>query len=197
MFCPVTGDYPCQCKDKLAVTEIGAALLTDMKAVLRKLFSDHVNYTSLVVRSSVPQELPEAAADVKRLLKNPIDIANLLVNVVGAPLATEIKDAFTQHLILANSALKPVREGNTAGVQRAVAQFYEQGNTLADSLSKLNPSKLPQDYVLKLIREHNEFVVKLATLRQQRKYEEYNETFDKYYKHMLALADAVAESLTA
>jgi hypothetical protein len=194
-FCPVTGDYPCKCDTKLAVTPMGTALMTDVKAALRKLFDDHVDYTNLVIMESVPMLNPYAKDFIGRLLKNPTDIANLLVQIKGVPLAAEIKEAFTEHLKLAAATLEPVRNGNGVATE-AVKKFKNQGNILAGALSKINPVKLPLTFSLQLVNEHNDFVVKLVTLRATKKPREFIETLDMYRKHAMMWADAIYEALT-
>lgn len=205
-FCPITGDYPCKCPRKTSASPLGSALRIDLKAAFRKLFTDHLVYTNLVIMESVPILQEDADSFVKRLLRNPIDIANLLQPIVGVELAKAIKDQFTEHLKLANSALTPVRNGDSAGIKAAVEKFYAQGELLAVSIHNLSPVKLPYELVRKLIREHNEFVVKLASIRgglngispeqRERKYEEYIDTYDQYFKHGMGLSDAIYEGLT-
>lgn len=205
-FCPITGEHPCKCPNKISASDIGSALQVDLKGAVRKLFTDHINYTNLVIIQSVPVLQEDAGSFVERLLKNPIDIANLLLPIIGASLAANIKKQFTDHLVLANDALQYVRNGDSNGIRIAVDKFYSQGNLLSRAIHDLSPNKLKLDHVQKLIREHNEFVVALASMRGQLQartpkstkdqiYKNYINTFDLYFKHGLGLADAIYEGL--
>lgn len=194
-FCPVTGDYPCYCKSKLAVSPIGSALLVDIKSALRKLFTDHINYTNLVIITSLSRLESDNSDFVKRLLQNPIDIANLLAPIVGKQIAGDVRDGFTNHLTLANDILGHVRDGDKDSIAEAVNKFYEQGDVLSETLHNINTNKLPLETLYHMIRQHNEFVIKLAILRAEGQMEEYIQTFDTYYKHGLSLSDAICEAL--
>ena len=196
MFCPVTGETPCKCAEKRSVTTIGSALKVDLKSALHKVFTDHVVYTNLVIMESVPTLEHDTPALVKRLLQNPEDMKKLFEPILGTPLANSIKDAFHQHLVLANDALQYVRNKDAAGTSVAVEKFYTQGDTqLSPVLVQINPQQLPYSTVQQMIHQHNEYVVKLATLREQGSYQEFVDIYDAYYKHMLMLADAVYRAL--
>ncbi len=196
-ICPITGETPCKCPHKLSQTPIGNALLADLKSSLRKVFSDHAWYTSWLIVESVPVLQPDNQIVAKRLLKNSDDIANLLSYIIGQHRAQEIGLLFRNHLLLAVAALEPVRNGQTQLVNEAVQKFYAQGDLVGTGLHNLNQHKLSEPYAIRMMRQHNEYVVQLATLRQKRDYENYVKTFDEYYKHMLQFSDMVYETLTA
>lgn len=196
-LCPITGETPCKCRHKLSRTEFGNALLTDLKSSLRKLFSDHAWYTSWLIVESVPVLQPDNGVVAQRLLRNPDDIASLLSHIIGAEKARGVGTLFKNHLLLAAAALEPVRNGQTELVNAAVQKFYDQGNLVGAGLHQLNPHKLSQEYATAMMRQHNEYVVQLATLRQKQDYENYIVTLDAYYKHMLQFSDMVYETLTA
>lgn len=192
--CPITGGK-CTCKDKRATSTMGQALLVDYKAALRKVFSDHAFYTSFLICESLPDKTGATKAVAKRLLENPNDISKLIEPVVGYELALPVKDEFTKHLKLAAATLEPLRIGNAGQVKVDVSKFLANGNDVARALSNLNPDKLPLSYVKELMKTHNNFVVKLATLRSKSQFEEYNHVLDDYYKHILMMSDCIYEAL--
>ena len=193
-FCPVTGENQCHCADK-AATPLGAAIRMDLGGVLRKLFTDHAVYTNWLILASLPILQRDAPDVVERLLKNPDDIAALIAQIKGPQAATAAQQVISDHLLLANAALKPVREENAAETQMAVNAFYVQGDTFGDVLSSLNPKKLTKEQARAMVRKHNEYVVQLATLRTQGKFKEYIMIYDEYYKHMLMFSDQVYNTL--
>jgi len=194
-LCPITGGKVCHCPGKTPTTIMGAALLIDMKSALRKVFTDHAVYTSTLISESLPILQPPAEAVTERLLKNPQDIADLIEPIVGSSKANAVKEQFSQHLLLAAGAVTEVREGNEETVANAVNNFYEQGDKLARALYELNTNKLNSNTVKKLIREHNEHVVQLATLRKSQEDHEYYAHYDIYYAHMLGISDALHGAL--
>jgi hypothetical protein len=197
MYCPTTGEYGCSClvNPDQYQSELGNALKVDLKASLRKVFSEHSDYTHFLIVESLPVLQASVSAVTTRLLRNPIDIANRIEPLVGPDKAELVAQLFTDHLKLAAAALKPVREGHKKATQEAVEKLYQQGDVLAEGLYLLNPKKLDLETVTRMIHEHNEFVVELATLRQTKQYEEYIMTYDEYTKHMLMIADALYQAL--
>lgn len=196
-ICPITGKYPCKCPNKRSATPTGSSLLIDLKAVLRKVFTDHAVYTSWLIVESLPINQPNAGFVTERLLQNPADIRTVLEPIIGSTGGAAVEDLFANHLKLAAAALGPVRSGDTSGTQKAVEAFYAQGDQVGLALHNLNPAKLSLEYAVSMMKQHNEYVVKLATLRQQQSYQEYIKTFDEYYKHMLIFSDMVYETLTS
>ncbi len=192
-ICSITGRRTCTCD---GTTPISNYIKTDLKAVLRKLFTDHVTYTNWLITASLPVLQPDVQPLIDRLLENPADIANLLLHIIGKESADVVEKVITDHLILANDALTAVREGDEEAVSIAVDDFYTQSDKFAAALSSLNPAKLPIDFAITMVKSHNEHVVHLAVLRSQRKYGEYINSFDDYYKHMLMFSDAVYETTT-
>jgi hypothetical protein len=152
-------------------------------------------YTSWLITESLPILQPDNTAIATRLMKNPVDIGNLLDPVIGREEASSVRDLFTEHLELAAGALEPVRNNTTNLVNIAVHKLYSQGDRVGEALHNLNPNKLIKDYAIDMMRQHNEFVVKLAQLRANNEYVEYIETFDEYYKHMLMFSDMIYEAL--
>jgi hypothetical protein len=197
MYCSLTGDYPCQCppSDKYR-SAIGQALKVDLRASIRKVFSEHANYTHFLIIESLPMLQPNAEVVTNRLLRNPTDIAQRIEPLVGPDKADLIEQLFTDHLKLAASALTPLRDNLPDELDEAVEKFYAQGDILAEGLYLLNPDFLNLDKVKELIHEHNEFVVKLASLRQATQYEDYIETYDEYTKHMMMIAEVLHQALT-
>jgi len=196
-LCPITGGKDCHCPKKPNMTPIGAAMLVDMKSALRKVFTDHANYTSVFISESLPTLHEPSAAVTERLLRNPQDIADLISPVVGAEKANHVKDQFTQHLLLAAGAVAEVREGDEDTIADAVNNFITQGNDVAVALYELNPNKLDLTTLQRLINEHNNHVVELATLRKTGQNYEYYAEYDVYYAHMLAISDALYAALAS
>jgi len=171
--------------------------MVDVKSALRKVFTDHVVYTSWLIVESLPVLQPNAEYVTLRLLENPKDIADLISPIVGPKMALPVQEQFTEHLKLAATALTPVRDGDSVGTEGAVKDFYDQGDVLSMAISDLNPEKLPLETVTKLIHEHNQHVVNLATLRQRQNYGQYIRDYDDYYKHMMGISDTLYFALAS
>lgn len=198
-YCAITGEPRCNCPSKLSTSYLGSALLVDMKAALRKMFTDHAVYTSWLVQTSsctniVQGPIKETDAVTTRLLKNPSDISTLLSPIIGKDKGSELSSLFTEHLTLAASTLSLAIQKKPLGT--SLTKFYANGDKLGAFLGTFNTTKLSPKYAMSLMKQHNDHVIKLVTLRGEGKYQDYVTEYDEYYKHILTMSDAIYESLT-
>ena len=190
--CKITGDLMCKCKQK------EGKVIVDFEAfrvALRRIFTDHAVYTSKVIESSVPVLQFDSKDNIDRVLENPGHIRFLVEPFLGVAAGEKVEALFTEHLKLAAATLEPVRLGNKKATAAAVAKFMEQGVQVGMLIGSINSKKLNKEQAIQEFSTHNEFVVKLATLRSQRKSKEYNETYDFYFNHMMELSDSIANAL--
>jgi hypothetical protein len=196
-LCPVTGGKECFCEEK-AATKLGSALLVDAKAALRNLFNDHLDYTFLAIIKTVPVVHDSQSVFLDRLLKNPGDMSEFLKPIIGAKISELVGDAFTKHLQKAAAVLVALNSGDQKKLDVAIDEFYAQGkNQLAAVLSSIRPNKLSLKYATELVSMHNEFVVELAVLQQEEKWEDQTHVLDRYRHHGLKFSDALYETLTS
>ena len=187
LTCPI-------CKCKMAAGKV-VVNFEDFKTILKRVFTDHAVYTSLLIMQSVPTLQPDASVITERLLLNPKDIRNLLEPFLGSKIGMQLEEAFTQHLKLAAGTLEPLRLGKKREVQDAVNKLVDQGVKVGTLLGSINPSKLSTAVAIKEFETHNNFVVELATLRSQGKYIEYINLYDIYFDHMMGLSDLITIAL--
>lgn len=88
-------------------------------------------------------------------------------------------------------ALPLVRENKQKALKASIAKFYANGALVGKALSKINPKVIGQRDSIDMMQMHNEQVVELATLRAKEQYEEYIEAYERYYAHILRMADTV------
>lgn len=157
----------------------------------RKVFDEHAIYTSSLITASVPELLPEASFLTERLLQNPKDIANLIRPLKGNQVANQVENLFTEHLKLAAAALEPARLNNKAALENAANAFIMQGDKIANLLSKLNPNVLSLNSSKNLMKQHNNFVVRLLDLRSRGLHQQYIQAFDQYLNHISMMANTI------
>ena len=191
-YCKITGDPICKCKRKENKIVVN---FDDFRLAMRRIFTDHAVYTSLLIMQSVPVLQQDADEIAARLLENPSHIRFLLEPFLGVEVGIKIEEAFTQHLKLAASALEPVRLNRTRETQAAVNKLLEQGTLVGSLLGSINPLKFPENKAIEEFNTHNNFVVKLATLRSQGNYKEFISTYDIYFNHMMEMSDTITVAL--
>lgn len=74
---------------------------------------------------------------------------------------------------------------------RDVKKFLEQGREVGEVLSEISPVHIPVETAVKLMLEHNQHVVNLATAGAKGRYDEYIAIYDEYYPHLLTLSDSL------
>ena len=191
-YCKVTGDPICKCKRTEGKVIVN---FNDFKTAMRRVFTDHANYTSLLIMASVPVLQPDAGEIATRLLENPMHIRVLLEPFKGPIVGAQIEQVFTEHLKLAAAALEPARMNRKRELQSDVNALLEQGKQVGMLLSSINPLKFSPENAINEFTTHNEYVVKLVTLRSQKKYKEYIDTYDMYFNHMMELSDLITIAL--
>lgn len=194
MFCRVTGKSDCKCNPKPNFHPIGSALMVDMKAALRSVFTDHAVYTSWLIVEKLPDDFPSSKFVATRLLRNPKDINDLLKYVIGENNGKLLEDLFTEHLTLAAGLLDLLLTNQS--VEKAVDKFLANGDKIGSFFHSFSPEKITLKWAQQLMRDHNNFVINLATLRKNENWEEYIETYDRYFAHMMMFSDNIYELLT-
>lgn len=182
-FCPISGYFPCNCDSPLAATPLGAALLLDTKAVLRKIFTDHVVYINWLF-------LQPNDSVIDRLSANVRDIGNLLQPIIGDPKSYSIANLFNEHLSII------IHLVNGDNLEDSASLLHNNGNLLAAALNDIKPNKLSSEYFHQLLLQHNNFILQLANGRANGAVTgEYITIFDELFKHTLILADVIYETL--
>ena len=190
--CVITGVKKCRCVTTSAKRVINSE---DYRVALRRVFSDHSWYTSSVISESLPLLQPNAEFVTKRVLENPAQIKQVLLPLTSSAIADNFEKAVAEHLKLAAATLEPARNGDTARLTEAVNKFYAQGDDFGRAIYSLNMNGITEEAANATVREHNEFVVKLVTLRKEQNYEEYIRVLDVYNTHMMMMADTIYDLL--
>ena len=192
--CPVSGEAHCKCLIlSPMIANIESKLPKDLKSILRKLFSDHVIWTRAVIESSIPEKHPSLSSFTKRLVENQKDIGDTLKPIIGASNGTRLTALLTEHISLAGKAAATLGTSGpkSSRLKSIIAKIFENSDRVGDLLSSLNRAKLPLKMVQHMFREHNQFVLNLATLRYKKNWPKFVSVFDGYYCHMLAFSDAL------
>lgn len=183
--CPVTGETDCKCSHQKQGLH---PLKVDLKAALRKVFTDHAVYTRFVIVSMLGS-LEDLNVMIWRLLRNQTDIAHLILPIIGEDNAKTLANLLTEHIKLAAEV------GKSSLSRDSINSFMENGVLVGRFLSSLNPEKLPIRQTVDMFLMHNNFVIKMMRLRVEKRFEEDQEIFDEYYNHMLEVSDAIYEAL--
>lgn len=105
---------------------------------MRLIWEQHVSWTRMTI-TSIVFDLPNVDAVTARLLRNPIDMANVFRHYYGKRIALKIKELFTAHLIIAAELVKAAKAGDNEKAEDANRRWYINANKIAIFLDRINP----------------------------------------------------------
>lgn len=161
--------------------------------LVRKLFTEHAVYTKFFIESAL-YNLPDVDIITKRLLQNQIDIGQSIGKFVGSLQGDKLAKLLTDHILLAASAITASKT-NDKTLDQKIKELFKNSKQVAKFLSNLNPSILPFNEILKMFNQHNQYVLDITTLNLQKNFKQEYITYDKYYEHMLMMADLITDAL--
>ena len=201
-YCPVTGETRCRCAGEKKM--IGPEKV-DLKAALRKLFTDHAIFTANTIHAVVDgtKDVDEV---VKRILQNQVDIGNQLKPIIGEEKGKRATMLHLQHIELASEVIKAAKKAlgesqsqNKKGDKVALADFqkklFANSVKVAEFLTSLNPEKLPYSATKMMFDMHNQFVIDMTVARLQQEFAKEIRLFDAYYNELLEMSDSIFNAL--
>jgi hypothetical protein len=164
------------------------------QSLIQKLFLDHIWYTNDYIVASMFQ-LPTAPALKTRLLKNQQDLGKGLGTAFPsvASQSDQITKLLTDHIVAADNVIQAAI--SKQDLNPKIATLYQQGQAVADSISQA--FQLPLPTLRNSFHQHNEHVLKLATLllnKQNVTGVEYIGELDTYKDQMLMMADMIFQA---
>lgn len=197
--CPITGGN-CHCEPKLASSPLGAALLIDLRAALRKVISDRAWYLSFLICESIPVKASHVSI-LNRLFRTTEELCNLLEPIIGSGIVEPLSNHLNEHLRVTANLLESTRDiafgrSSNTKIFEIQEQLSSQQKKIGLYLGKINDTKLSCNHAFNLIMTHDKLVYELIVHRRNGIYDAYNDSLDRLTKHSLIIADAIYESLT-
>lgn len=160
---------------------------------MRKLWTDHVIWTRDYIVAAVGDQ-PDAPAAAARLMKNQDDIGNAVGSVYGAAAGTQLTTLLKEHISIAVDIIKFAKAGDKASQQQADAKWHQNGEAIADFLSKANPN-WPRATLVSMMNTHLATTTDEVVARLTKNWEADTRAFDKVYDHILAMSDALSDGI--
>lgn len=188
--CPITGEVNCKCiKNRIHVNP----LKVDLKAAMRKLFTDHAVYTKFTL-NSVVDNTADVDANTERILQNQVDIGQQLEPIIGRKNSKVLTELLQEHIKLAKTVIVDATNDDP-NLNDDVERLFQNSDDVAAFLYQLNPEKLPYEVVRKMFREHNQHVIDMTLARLGNEFEKEVMLYDSYYNQMLEVSDAIFNAL--
>lgn len=187
--CPVTGEPKCKCNKE---RDNNVSLSPRPRDTLRKLFTDHAVFTERFIVSFLDNR-PETESIKSRLLSNQPEIGNYLGLYVGADNGVAIGELLTEHIKAVAGVLQALK--SKSDTKKSIKVVFDNVEKVAKALSKISNGVLKDSKVYDEFAIHNEYVIKLAKLHQEKNYDKEIKTYDEYYTHMLSFSDMLCDGL--
>lgn len=163
---------------------------------MRRLWEDHATWTRLTI-ISFAHGLPDLAATRDRLFKNQKDIGDAIVPYYGRAAGTRLTALLNAHIGGAVMLLQAVKSGNRAEITRRTAEWYANGDDIADFLAGANPRNWPKATMRRMMREHLDQTLKEAGDRLSGRYAADVRDYDVVHRHILEMADGLSAGIIA
>lgn len=159
----------------------------DLMNELRMLWEQHVQWTRSFIISTAAG-LGDLEAVTKRLLRNPVDFANVLNQFYGERIAKGFQELLTQHLMIGADLVNAAKAGDNAAADAARKKWYANADDISAFLGEINPYWSVETW-RQLFYSHLQMTEKEATLRLEGNYAEDIKVYDMIEKEALKMAD--------
>jgi hypothetical protein len=163
---------------------------------MRKLWEDHVTWTRLAIVSFI-DDLSDLEPTVARLIQNQTDIGNAIKPFYGEEAAEQLTKLLEGHINGAVELLTAAKAGDQRQVKKETAQWYRNGNQIADFLSNANPDSWPREEMRSMMETHLDQTLDEAVQRLKGHHEAEVRTYDEIHVHILEMADALTDGIVA
>jgi hypothetical protein len=163
---------------------------------MRQLWSDHVTWTRLYIVSAAA-DLPDKAATTQRLLQNQTDIGNAVGSIYGKTAGDKLTALLRDHILIAADLVGAAKAGQSARVDSLNRKWQGNADDIAVFLNGANPKHWPVATLKSVLRTHLEQTLTEATHQLKGDYAAGVKDFDAIEKHMLMVADILADGIVA
>lgn len=160
---------------------------------MRKLWTDHVVWTRGYIIAAVADQ-PDVQAAANRLMKNQEDIGAAVATYYGKAAGDKLTSLLKEHISIAVDIIKYAKAGDKASQQKADAKWHENGEAIADFLSRANPN-WPRATLVEMMNRHLSTTTDEVVARLTKNWEADVRAFDTVYDHILSMSDALADGI--
>lgn len=161
---------------------------------MRKLWEDHITWTRLAI-VSFAHDLPDLPQTQARLLRNQTDIGNAIKPFYGRRAGNRLTALLKEHITGAVNLLVAAKSGDAALIERRKAEWYRNGNEIADFLNKANPRHWKRSTMRRLMRVHLDDTLDEAVHRLGGDFRADIRDYERIHRHILRMADTLSNGI--
>jgi hypothetical protein len=169
----------------------------EFRADMRVLWEDHIVWTRLYIVSAATQstDLADIGPTAERLFRNQADIGNAIAAFYGDAAGTTLTGLLNDHIGVAAEAISKARDGDQAGLEDALARWYDNADDIARFLADANPANWPFDMMSAHMRHHLDLTMEEAVARLSGDYAADIAAYDKVHVQILEMADMLSDGI--
>ena len=183
MKCPVTGEPNCKCTIRETYQ-----FDTNPKETLRKLWTDHVLYTILLLTDMNQQTLDP---DIDRLLQNQIDIGTYIGSFIGIQEGTSFVQLLTEHIHLVVACIKSFISNQSNEFTKVMSSIMENATQVGSYLYRVSSTDIVEEECQKWFTIHSQHMIDLMVTLYHQDRSLRSKIIDSYYNHMLYVSDSI------
>lgn len=165
----------------------------DLNKAMRKLWSEHMQWTYSTVDAffNNPDGLD---AQLGRLLQNQVDIGNAIMPYYGTEAGQQLSALLTEHITDAVPVLTAAKNGDQAGLESALDDWYANAQEIGDFLSAANPN-WEQHEMRHMMAMHIDQTTAYSVSLLQKDYTAALQQYQEAYDHMMEMADDLTDGI--
>jgi hypothetical protein len=180
--------------DAVAVSAKTNAKQAAFHDATRKLWEDHVTWTRLAI-ISLAHDLPDLPATQARLLRNQVDIGNAIKPYYGRAAGNQLTALLKEHIVGAVALLQAAKAGDQALVKQRSAEWYANGNQIANFLHDANPRNWSKTEMRRMMKLHLDQTLSEAVHRLGGDYQADVRDYEEIHHHILEMADSLSDGI--
>ena len=147
-------------------------------------------------RSSASRhDLPDLPATQARLLRNQVDIGNAIKPYYGRAAGNQLTALLKEHIVGAVALLQAAKAGDQALVKQRSAEWYVNGNEIADFLHDANPRNWSKTEMRRMMKLHLDQTLSEAVHRLGGDYQADVRDYEEIHHHILEMADSLSDGI--
>lgn len=166
----------------------------ETKMALRDLWVEHVFWIRSYVIAGASDDATQRAAAETEVVNNARALASTIAPFYGESASAQLFDLLAGHWGAVKAYDKATFEASKSAKDNSVTLLTENARAIAQFLGNANPH-LPEDAVFGLLAAHGAHHVTQIDQIKARQFEKEAETWAAMRKHMLVIADSIAEAL--
>lgn len=166
---------------------------SEFQMSMRRLWEDHITWTRLYIISDV-NNLSDKSEVAARLMKNQEDIGNAIKPYYGGAAGDQLTSLLKEHIQGAVAVLDAAEANDTAALNKAVEDWYANGDDIAAFLASANPN-WPEADLKDMMKKHLDTTLAEAQDILGNKSAASVSDYDMVKDHIYEMSDALSEGI--